>query len=249
MRRARPAAGVLRVLALVAWALALASVALAAPKKPKSVDQVWTRPDFASFGVTGIAMLPVSTFDSSAEAELMVAQAVGATFNTSGHRWLSAPTVREVVRGDPAGEELLKSARAGLLKSPRVDSLLAPQLCARLRVNGLLAVRVDLWERRQMEWNEAGRPSTTVRVSAALVDSLGHLLWTATGNETGEGPYHDPSAGVLGVSGTALGLQPLTNQGGAPSFAEVLTRLFTRLATEFPSRAAPAPASAAPQTP
>lgn len=244
MRRTRLVAGVLFALALTACAV----VALAAPKRPKTTDLSWTHPGIASFDIASIAMIPVGSYDHNLESERLVAQALGGALRGSGHRWISSTTVTELVRGDAEGEALIKAARESMVATERVDSLLAPRLCARLRTDAVLAVRVELWEQRKMEWNEAGKPTTTARVRAALVDSLGRLLWTASGSETGEGPYHDPNAATLGVSGTGLGLQPLTNQGGPPTFLEVLTKMFTRWTPLFPPKAAPAPASA-PATP
>lgn len=234
-------------LALAAGALLCAAAALAAPKKPRTTDLTWTHPDFASLGVKSVAMLPVTSYDNDLQAEQLVAQTLGAALKGSGYRWVSAPTVVEIVRGDADATALLKAARESMVAEERVDSLVAPLICARLRTDAVLAVRIDQWEQRKLEWNEAGKPSTTARVRAALVDSLGRLLWSVSGSEVGEGPFHDPGANPIGVTGTGLGLQPLTNQGGPPTYLEVLTRLFTRWTPLFPPKPAPpAPASPAP---
>jgi hypothetical protein len=246
MVRTPVAVRVARVVALTAGVLLCAAVALAAPKKPKTTDLSWTHPDFAALGVASIAMLPVTSYDHSLEAEKLVAQALGAALKGTGYRWISTSTVIELVRGDADAEALLRTARQSMVANERVDSLLAPPLCARLRTDAVLAVRIDQWEQRKLEWNEAGKPSTTARVRAALVDSLGRLLWTASGSELGEGPYQDPSVSPVGVTSTGLGMQPLTNQGGPPSYLEVLTRMFTRWTPLFPARPAPAPAPATP---
>ncbi len=249
MTRSRRAADVMRAVAGVACALALAAVASAAPKKEKTHDLVWTYPDLASLGIGSIAMLPVASYDNNLEAEKTVAQAVGMTFRESGHRWLSAATARELVRGDAVAESLFRVAREGVLKTGSVDSLLAPRLCAALRTNAVFAVRVDQWEQRKMEWNEAGKPSTTVQARAVLVDSTGRLVWSISGSETGEGAYHDPSTGAVNMSGGGLGHDPVNAQGGPPAYLEIVGKLFTRWASQFPSRAATAPASAAPKAP
>jgi hypothetical protein len=109
------------------------------------------------------------------------------------------------------------------------------KLCRALRVTALLSVRVDLFEQVQVEWNQSGKPSTTVQSRAAVVDSGGRLVWTASGSETAEGPYHDANAATLGVKGSGLTTEPVTGQGGAPSFDDVTTRLFTRWAAHFPA--------------
>src|SRR4030095_15408340 len=131
----------------------------------------------------------------------------------------------------------------GILTQGRVDSLAARRLCRALRVTALLSVRVDLFEQIQVEWNQSGKPSTTVQSRAAVVDSSGRLLWTASGSETAEGPYHDANAATLGVKGSGLTTEPVTGQGGAPSFQDVTTRLFPPWSTHLPAFKPPAAAA------
>ena len=88
---------------------------------------------------------------------------------------------------------------------------------------------------RELEMDQSGKPSTTVQVRTALVDSTGQLVWSAAGSETAEGPYHDPNAGTMGVKGSGLNTEPVAAQSGAPSFEDVSTRLFTRWAAHFPA--------------
>lgn len=234
-----------RLIALTAaLGVALLAVAgLAAEKKGKKLDLIWTRPDFTGATVQRIAMLPACSFTHDIRAEKLAEDAWGQSFRGTGYRWISSLTTRDLLRREPGGDSLLKVATEGVLQNVRVDSLQAPALCARLRVSAVLSVRLDTWEQLEMEWNQAGKPSTTVQVKAALVDSAGRLLWSAAGSETGEGPYHEPSANV-GVKPGGLGTQPLTAQSGAPSFAEVVSRLFARWASQFPPK--PAPASTTP---
>jgi hypothetical protein len=106
----------------------------------------------------------------------------------------------------------------------------------------VLSVRVDQWEQRAILWNQSGRSMTSVRLKAALVDSTGALLWSASGAEDAEGPYHDPSTNPMGVSGTSLESQPVTGEGGPPAFELVLNPILVRWAPQFPAP----PAAAAP---
>ena len=226
--------------------LALASLAHAADKKKKGGDAVWTNPDFAQSNVTAIAMLPPASFDHDAAAEKLADAALGATVRGTAYRWVSASSARALIGGGPAGDSLLKRVNARLLETGRVDSLMAPELCRRTRTNALLTLRVDRWEQMKLEFNQSGKPTTTVQLSAALVDSTGRLLWTASGSEVAEGPYHDPSASVIGVQSSGLSNQPITGQGGPPEYAEVLNTLLTRWAPQFPAKpGAPAPAPGA----
>jgi hypothetical protein len=232
MRRAGFAA--LLVLAALA---SLVPSALAAKQKGSKLDLITTVPDFASFGVKSIALLPIATFDRSLPAERMVADLWGQNFRGTGYRWISAATAREMLLSS-LGDSTVKVVREQMLKNVRVDSLQAPLLCAKLRASAVLCVRVDQWEQRPILWNQSGRPMTSVQLRAALVDSSGTLLWSASGSETGEGPYHDPGTNPLGVSSTSLENTPITGQGGPPTFDEVLNPLLLRWTPQFPRPAA-----------
>jgi len=219
----------------------LAALAPAAPaaKKGGKLDLITTAPDFASFGVKSIALLPIATFDRSLPAERTVADVWGQNFRGIGYRWISAQTTREMLLG-ALGDSTVRAVREQMLKNVRVDSLQAPLLCAKLRTRAVLCVRVDQWEQQQIMWNQSGRATTTVQLKAALVDSTGTLLWTASSGETGEGPYHDPSTNALGMNSTGLENTPITGQGGPPPYDDVLNRLLGRWAPQFPRPAAAA---------
>jgi len=110
-------------------------------------------------------------------------------------------------------------------------------------------VRVDLWEQHAPDWDQPGKPYTSVQLRAALVDSLGRLLWSASGGETAEGLYYDPGTGSVSAKDSGIDRSPTTGRGGAPSFREVLTALLGRWASQFPPKpsvASAAPASAGP---
>jgi len=142
-------------------------------------------------------------------------------------------------------DSLVKALKAELLKIGRVDSLEAKTLCAWLHTSAVLSLRVDQWERQQVEWNQTGKPFTQVELRAALVNSGGRLLWSAAGSNKGEGSYNDPNnAGVAGVTVSGLDTKPITAQVGAPPFPEVVLPLLTRWAEAFPVKRAPADSSA-----
>lgn len=226
-----------RSIAFLSVLLLHTTLAFAADKKQKVMDSFWLAPDFQQYGVSSIAFLPVATFDDNMEARRLVEQAIGQAFRTSGHRWLSAISARDYLFRQ-GGDSLMLAVRSQLAKSPRVDSLQAPALSRLLRTRALLGVRVDGWERVQLEPTQAGRPYTTVRLNAALVDSTGRLLWTASGGETIEGQYRDPNQGVVGMNSSGLNDQPMTNTAAAPTYAEVLTKLLARWSPQFPAKAA-----------
>jgi len=234
-----------RIAVAMLLGLALATPAGTAEKKGKRVDTIWVHPEFARFNVQSVAMLLPVSYDRNLQTEKLADGVWGAALRTTGYRWIGGSSSRDLLARTPGGDSLTLAVRAKLLENPRVDSLTAPVLCQRLRTDAVLTLRIDRWEKLEMEFNQAGKPSTSVQLRAALVDSSGTLLWTASGSETAEGPYHDPTAGVIGVKSSGLGTTPVTGQGGAPSFNEVVNTLFTRWVATFPARTAPA----APATP
>lgn len=227
-------AGFAALLVLVAF-VPLASSARAA--KGRKVDLITTVPDFASYGVKSIAILPVATFDKNLSAENKVTVLLGLSLKDIGFRWVSAMTAREMLRAT-IGDSTTKLVTQEILKSARVDSLRAPLLCAKLRTDAVLSVCVNQWEQQPVLWNQSGRPATTVQLKAALVDSSGTLLWSASGSETGEGPYHDPGLNPIGVSSSNLENLPVTGQGGPPAFEDVLNVMLLRWQPQFPRPAA-----------
>jgi hypothetical protein len=231
-------------------ALALGAIAQAAPKKKeKGGDLAWVNTEFASFGVDRIAMIPAVTYNNELVVEKQVEGIVAMSLHESSYRWISAGTVREMLRSFAPNDSLLKAVRQSVLQNARVDSASAPRLCARLRCSALLTMRVDQWEKQEIDWDQSGKPSTSVQLKAALVDSTGALLWTAASSETKEGPYHDANATPIGMSGGSLQQKPVTGQGGAPAFDEVVTGVAKRWATFFPTKPSAAPADSAAAVP
>jgi hypothetical protein len=236
---------------LLGAALLLGITAIAGGQpKARKVDIFWQRPDMDSIKVKSIAFMPTIAFDHDLNKEHEAEDAMALQIKGVVYRWLSPTSVLALLKVKPAADSVWKIQRDRILKSPvaRIDSLAAPTLCSALRVNAMLTLRVDVMEKNEPEWNQAGKPTTTVTCRAALVDSAGRLLWTASGSETGEGPYHDPNAGVQSVSGSGLAAKPVTGQMGAPTYKDVGATLFSRWAQSFPRPAGtPAPATPAPQ--
>ena len=227
-------------------ALLLAAGAARAAKTPRGVDHVWTHPEYASLNVRSIAMFPGASFARDIEVEKMVQSAWGRSFAGTGYRWVSATTVRDMLKASADGDSLLKRVRESVLANDRIDSLLAPVLCTRLRTNAVLSVRVDQWEQVSIQPGQSGTPSTSIQLKAALVDSLGRLAWTASGSETVQGIYQEASPGQADFSGSAgtrsTGLHGSTAPGAAPAYGDVLDRLLTRWVKYFPGNTAATPA-------
>lgn len=225
------------VLGLVVVGAFASLLAFAADKSRAPQDRFWIAPDFADYPLASIALLPPATYDGNNDARKQVELAVGQALKGSGHRWVSPFLVRDhfvKVGGDSLG----KALRDKLLKNPRLDSLDAPYLSRTLRARGLLTVRVDQLERRELEANQSGRPSTTVQLRAALVDSTGRLLWTVYSSETLEGSFQDAGANIIGIKASGLNNSAIGGQSGAPVYQEVLSKVCQRWAESFPRRGA-----------
>ncbi len=239
---AAPAPAVLASATLALAALLMASAVAHAAKPPKPVDRIWTHPDFASFGVGAIALLPAASFDNQLDAERQVDAALGVALRSTSYRWVSSVTTRAMLRSS-GGDSLLRAVRNQIVERGRVDSLAAPRLCALLRVQALLAVRIETWEQVAMEWDQSGKPTTSAALRAALVDSLGRLAWTAQGREVAEGPYHEARPPALGMSSSGLGTQPVGNETRPPGFDTVLAPMFARWVAAYPPRSVPGAAA------
>ncbi len=214
---------------------ALAVPVLGARRGPSRTDNVWTAPDFAKVAPRTIAMLPAATYDGNVQARKLSEMALARALRDKGYRWMSTLITRDRMM-KAGGDSLLKALNDQLLEEPRLDSLAAPGYARMMFANALLTIRVDRYEKLEMEFDQAGKPSTTVGLSVALVDSSGRLLWTASGTETAEGLYHDPTTNPTGIDASGLNNRPITGQGGAPSFPETLGKLVARWAPEFPAR-------------
>lgn len=234
------------VIAMIALVVLVAAIALiffssrahGATAKPGEADVFWKSSDYARLAPASIAQLPAVTYDRSADNERLVSEMWAASFSKGSYRWLSATSTKALLSGDP-GEPLAKRARDEVLKDGRVDSLLATALCGRMRVQAVLSVFVDQWDKQAIEPDQSGKPWARVHVHAAMVDSLGRLLWTGAGTETVEGQDVQPVT-PTGSRSEALPTPSefATGQGQPPPFREVLTRLFTRWSAVFPQRTA-----------
>ena len=227
-----------RTIAIASLLLAASLAGVQAGTKTASGDRSWTAPDLAQYPVASIAMLPPATFDGNVENRKQVEQAVAQALKGSGHRWLSPILVRDYLM-KAGGDSLMKAINDKILKDPRVDSLDAPRLSRTLRTRGLLSVRVDEMERRELEADQSGRPSTSIQLKAALVDSTGRLLWTLASNETMEGAQQDAGGNIIGMKTSGLSNQAIGDIKPAPLFQEVLAKMCLRWTEVFPTHAAP----------
>ena len=217
-------------------------VALAIPahaaRQTHPVDQIWTRPNLSTIRLESVAMLPAVSFDGVGPAERHAEGELMKIIRDAGFRWITAPTTRDMLRR-VANDSIVPALKPKLLETARIDSASTPAVCALLRVNGLITLRVDRAEQVSIQTDQSGTPSTTVYVHAAMVDSLGRLIWSASGENTLEGPYLQaaPTSGS-NILNTQLGNTPTQGKSNAPDWPEAFDPLFTRWRPSFPSRSA-----------
>jgi hypothetical protein len=233
---ARPAPIAGRVAAIALLGAAAIAAAPADKGRPGTkVDLIWAHPDFESFGIQRIAMLPCASYGGDLVSEKLTEGHLARALRAKGYRWITGTSSMTLLRAAAGGESLLSAVRADVLESPRLDSLTAPRICGALRCDAVLTARIDTWEQVKLEAYQSGAPSTTIQIRAAVVDSLGRLLWTAAGSETGQGPYYNPTANPYQTPGGGVGTQSLATVPPPPTFDDVLERLFIRWAERFPS--------------
>lgn len=241
----------------VAIALGLAGATAAAPRREHVIDKFQVNPDLGAIRVSAVAMLPAVSYDGVLPAEKSAELEWMLKVKDTGYRWVSAPTSRDRLREAAGNDSILVANKQDLLAHERIDSLRAPGLCRLLRVNGLLSIRLDRAEKLAIQSDQSGRPATTVQVHAALVDSTGRLVWSASGAQVTEGPeLSAASAGAGGGGFNGLGPAPITERNNAPEWSAAFQPMFLRWAPTFPLRAqlagganAPTPAAAPARAP
>jgi len=152
--------------ALPACALALLATTASARDKTRIPDLIWVHPQFDSLGLQGVALLPAVSFDKNHRNESFVEMAFAKALQPAGYRWMTPTVAREKVLS-AIGDSGLAALNGGVLTTGRVDSLSAQRLCRSLRTGALMSVRVDQFEQTQVEWNQSGKPTTSVRLRAA----------------------------------------------------------------------------------
>jgi len=165
----------------VAGTLAAAACAFAVTGvSGKDSDRVWIHPEIERFVVPRIAVLPAVPIEGGLDVCPFVEKRWTWAAGGSHLRWL--PTVLARARLESGGQDsLLRQFAVDVLKAGRVDSTTAPALARALGVRGLLSLRIDRWRRENSPVR--GRTRAIVRLTGALVDSTGTLLWSAVGQD------------------------------------------------------------------
>jgi hypothetical protein len=219
--------------------------AAAPPRKP--ADVVWIHPDKTRLNVGSIAILPVVALDGDARAVTIVEKALPWKWVPTGHGWLQASSSQEKLRAARDGEALLQKLTEQVRHSGRMDSVIAQRLARLVPLGAYLVVRVDAWRQYERDRTQlkAKPSSTTIGLTAALVDSNGTLLWSISGSEVigeergesqaGRRPsFEGGLGGPMGIRPGALGIG-LQTVSTAPTYEDVLARLLARWKPLFPT--------------
>lgn len=205
----------------------------APPRKP--TDVVWIHPDRARLNVGSIAILPVVALDGDARAVTIVEKALPWQWVPTGHGWLQASSSQEKLRAARDGQALLQKLTEQVRHSGRMDSVIAQRLARLVPLGAYLVVRVDAWRQYERDRTQlrAKPSSTTIGLTAALVDSNGTLLWSISGSEVtreAQGASQLAEGGLggpMGIRPGALGIG-LQTVSTAPTFEDVLSKLLAR---------------------
>jgi hypothetical protein len=226
-------------LVLIAVALFNALPAAAARKEPA---ERFLRPDYASFQVKSIAVLPVVSLTpvtvrgrENDPIEIMGIHQERA-LAPIGYRFLGQGLFRSAAKAAGADSAVAKLV-SGWQTRGELDSTALKAVGATGVADALLAAMVTVWDRNTIDPSVAGQSMTQIGVRMALYSTrTGELLWRDTFLEKGEGPYNNP--GESNVTGlTRTGLTPSAQTSTAldpPTYDDVAVKLEKKIRTGFP---------------
>ena len=221
----------LLLLVLVAAGVAVLPGADAVAKKKKA----FLHPEYASFQVRSIAMLPWSTRGHDDGAVPIMKRVRSIALSKSGYRFMSETRFRGTAR-NVGGDSLYQALEKQWQKSSELEAGTLTALGKLVSVDAILASFIDKWERNVIDYNVRGNSRTEIAVRFSLYSMVtGDLLWTARLSEEGEGPYNDPSLGnVVGISPKAQSRVRTSTPLDPPRFEEIAAKVQKQLKKHFP---------------
>lgn len=220
--------------------LLLLSLAPAVHAAPAPRDTVWTCQDLASRPIREIASLPVVNVVDDGRGPAFVEDRLGPHFCERTHQsWLMPDAARrKLQRQTRRPYSQLDSLARQIWIDVLVDSLTARDVARQLQVQSVLCIRIDRWERLEV-W-DSRRMRAFVAMRAALVDSGGAVLWTASGENSA--PTSLGFQTELAESRSPTWFQdwgvPLAtaDRRRAPDFDKAVSGLLERWVKRFPVR-------------
>jgi hypothetical protein len=191
---------------------ALFPSAVVAGRAPK--DHVWTRSDASRFPAKRITLLPVVSMNY--QVGLAVGEQWLLHFIDDGHDWIPPEVcARSLSAMSPRKpDSIARMVNFAVFKRGCPDTLQVPSLTRRLQSQAVLSVRVDRWER--VVESDARITTAHIGLTAALVDSAGHVLWQISGEQAQIAKYGIPQA-VRGAGGIGGGTSVEVSSGGKMS--------------------------------
>jgi hypothetical protein len=224
---------------LMAALLALSAHAAAAAKQS---DQ-YVNPEFASYKVAAIAILPAVILPSVNGAAETMGKALEANLAPLGYRWVGVSALRAaLVAADQPGAIDAISERARKGAAPDTAAL---QTVGRTGIaDAVLCPVVSTWERETIDITMSGQSMTQIAMTAYVYSTkTGELLWSHKFQVKGEGPYNTPDGSeVVGVKSGGLdnGQVRTSTSLDPPTYEEIASKLAGQVRDALPAPAKPA---------
>ena len=221
----------------------LAMTAASAGAASKQNDQ-YLNPQFASYKVATIAILPTIVLPSAHGADETMGQALERNLTPLGYRWVSVSALRAalVAAKQPGAVDAISER---VRKSAPADTAALQTVAQTGIADAVLVPVVTTWEREMIEITMSGQSMTQIAMTAYLYSTrTGELLWSRKFQVKGEGPYNNADGSeVVGVKSGGLDNSQMRTSTSLdpPTYEEIAAKLAAQVRD-----ALPAPPKAAP---
>jgi hypothetical protein len=144
--------------------------------------ETWVVDHLQSRGIREVAVLPAAVIGDDRSAARIVESAWVSAFDSTARHWsLAREREASFAATSIRKDSLLDAIAHQVFGHVSVDPATAYRVTRLLKVQALLCVRVNRWER--VPESTPDRPVAIVELEAAMVDSTGATLWKASGSE------------------------------------------------------------------
>lgn len=223
--------------ALLSTVLTAALVLLASPSESPGAkkDKSYLHPKFKSFDVRSIGLLPWMQRQQNPDAERILRPELAQGLAPTGYSFTDDTHLRTLARGVGA-ESLLVDATVQYAKDATIRPETLVEIGERVSVDAILAPFLDRWESETIAVEVRGYSRTDIAARLSLFSTkTGELLWNASIEASGQGPYNDPGAGNLSRTAPTAQGKPTTSLD-PPSFEQVADQWSHRVTEVFPPR-------------
>lgn len=237
--------------AALAVPVALAALVSDTPAAKKSKTDNYLSPDYASYQVQSIALLPVDILvpvNMSQQEEdpvVLVRRYLERGLRPTGYTFVSASGLRAAAKSTGLTESYEALVKDWHTKG-ELDTTALKALGGARVADAVLAPMITTWNRSTIDPSVAGQSITEIGLLLALYSTrTGALLWRESYLEKGEGPYNNPGTGggyVTGVQGSTLGNTARTSTAlDPPTYGEIVTNVSKKVEKSFPKKPEAAP--------